>query len=499
MVAGRTAFWAVGAGGIVVAVFVAMYLRSLGSGAVDSIAVLPFVNASHNPEMEYLGDGITENLINSLSQLPGLTVMSRSSVFHYKGRDMDAQAIGRGLKVRAVLTGRVIERSDSLSISAELVDVRNYSHLWGGQYNRKTTEILSVQEEIARQISDNLRVKLTGRDKSRLAKRPTESTEAYQLYLKGRYFWNQRGKGLLKAAEYFEQARAVDPQFALAHAGLADSYSLLGYYGFLAPCETYPKAMAAANRAIEIDPSLGEAHASLGYIHLTYDWDLYAARSEFLRAIQLAPNYAPAHYGYAFTFSVQGDWDKAFAEIEKSLEVDPLSPLTNAQLGWSLLRHGEYDRSIEKTRKAIELNPSLVIGHWVLGQALILDGKHTEAIAELKKAVKLSEGDAWMKGTLAYAYAISGRKDLASKLASELQGQFNAAGYRRSLPIALAYTGLGDQDRAFEFLEKAFDERDSALWMIQPDHLYDPLHSDPRWASLLRRIGIVPEEMLSGS
>ncbi|HEV8375423.1 MAG TPA: tetratricopeptide repeat protein, partial [Candidatus Polarisedimenticolia bacterium] len=335
--------------------------------------------------------------------------------------------------------------------------------------------------------------KLTSEERIKLGKRPTENSEAYRLYLKGRYFWNQRGKALLKATEYWEQARLADPQFALAYAGLADSYSQLGYDGFLAPRDTYPKATAAARRALELDASLGEVHASLGFIHFSYDWDMAMARREYLRAIQLAPNCPPAHYGYAVTFSVTGEWDRSFEEIKKSIELDPLSPCTNAQMGWALLRHGEYARSIEVIRKAIELTPTLAIARMLLGHALIKTSRFPEAIAELQEAVKISEGDAWVRGSLAYAYSLSGKKDLASKLLEELRWNAVPSGYRRSMPIALAYTGLGEKDRAFEFLDKAYEERDSCLALVQQDHLFDTLHSDPRWAALVGRIGVAPE------
>ncbi len=489
----RALAWAARGVGVLGALALAAFLWFPRGGAIDSIAVLPFVNVSQDPNMEYLGDGITESLINSLSGLPNLTVMSRNSVFHYKGHETDAREVGRGLNVRAVLTGRVMQRGDSLSISAELVDVRDNSHLWGGQYNRKASEILSVQEEIARQITDNLRLKLSGEERTKLARHPTESIEAYQFYLKGRYFWNQRGRGLLKAVDYFEQARAADPQYALAYAGLADSYSLLAFYGYLDPREAFPKATTAAKRALELDESLGEAHASLGYIRWDYDRDLAEAEREFRRAIELAPGYPPGHYWYSGLLSTQDRWDQAVAEVDKAIALDPLSPFTNVQEGWMWLRHGEYDRAIESISKAIDLNPNLAIGHLLIGQALILKSKHQEAIAELNEADRISQGDAWAKACVVYAHATSGKRDLASKLLDELQRETTASGYRRSLNLALAHTGLGETDRAFEFLDKAVEERDPLLSLIMMDHLYDPLHSDHRWALFLKRISSPPQ------
>ena len=496
----RLALWGAVGAALVAALVAGAYLlgRPSTSGtAIDSIAVLPFVNAGQDPDMEYLSDGITESLIQSLSQLPHLTVMSRNSVFHYKGKEVDAREAGQALKVKAVLTGRVLERGDTLSISAELVDVRDNSHLWGGQYGGRASDILSVQQEIARQISDNLRVKLTGEEKSRLSKRATEDNEAYQLYLKGRFFWNQRGRGLLQAADYFDQALRRDPRYAQAHAGAADAASLLAFYGFESPREAFPKAKAAAARALEIDPSLGEAHATLGYIHLHYDWDLEAAEREFRRALELAPNHPPAHYWYGAVKLAQGDWDGAFAEFDKSLSIDPLSPFVNLQGGWMILRHGEIDRSIDAFRKGIELGPTMVIGHMLLGDALILRGRFEEGLAELREAVRLSDGDAWMKGSLAYGLGVSGDQEGARQLLRELLEGPTPAGFRRSYPIALAYAGLGDKDRAFEYLEKARQERDSLLAIVQGDHLLDSLHADPRWVPYLRAIGLVPESELA--
>ncbi|HET6374036.1 MAG TPA: protein kinase [Candidatus Polarisedimenticolia bacterium] len=489
---GRVARWLLGAAGLAIAVVAAVSLWPAQTDAIDSIAVLPFDNGSQDPDMEYLGEGIAESLINSLSQLPNLRVMSRNSVFHYKGIQADAQEVGRGLKVRAVLTGRVTQRGDNLSISAELVDARDNSHLWGGQYNKRSSEILSLQEEIARQISENLRLKLTGEERTRLAKRPTESTEAYQLYMKGRYFWNQRGKGILKAAECFEQALALDPRYALAHTGLADSYSLLAFYGFMPSREAFPKAEAAATRALELDESLGEAHASLGYVRWQFDWDLTASEREFLRAIELAPNYPPAHYWYSTNLQNRGKHDQALVEVQKALALDPMSYFTNVFVGWHWLRAGEYDRAVELLPKAIELNPSLAIGHLLLGQALILKSRFPEAIAELEEADRISEGDSWTRGSLAYAYAASGRRDRASEILDELRKPPRVGGYRRSFAIALAHAGLGEMDSVFEFLDKAYEERDPLLSLLKLDHLFDPFHDDPRWMPLIRKIGIAP-------
>ncbi|HET8948076.1 MAG TPA: protein kinase [Candidatus Polarisedimenticolia bacterium] len=498
--AGRRAGFFAAAGAALVAALGAgafFFGRPATGGAVDSIAVLPFINAGHDPEMDYLSDGITESLINSLSKLPHLTVMSRNSVFHYKGKEVDAREAGEALKVKAVLTGRVVERGDALSISAELVDVRDNSHLWGGQYGGKASDVLAVQEEIARQISDNLRVKLTGEEKSRLAKRPTESNEAYQLYLKGRYFWNQRGKGLLRAADYFEQALQQDPGYAQAQAGAADTWGLLAFYGFRPAREAFPKAKAAAVRALEIDPALGEAHATLGYIAFTYDWNLDEAEREDLRALELSPNHPPAHYWYASVLSTRGDWDGSFRETEKALSLDPLSPFANIMMGWNHLRRGSDDQAVELLHKAIDFNPSIVLGHLLVGDAEVVRGRFPEAIAELKEAVRLSDGDAWVKGSLAHALAASGDEAGARLLLHELTEGPTPMGFRRSYPIALGWAGLKDADRAFAALDQARKERDALLSIVHNDRLFDRLHGDPRWVPYLRSIGLVPEAELA--
>ncbi|HZN04240.1 MAG TPA: protein kinase [Candidatus Polarisedimenticolia bacterium] len=496
----RLSFWGAAGAAVVTALVAGAYFvgRPPGAGAaIDSIAVLPFVNAGQDPEMEYLSDGITESLIHSLSKLPHLRVMSRNSVFHYKGKEVDAREAGAALGVKAVLTGRVMERGETLSINAELVDVRDNSHLWGAQYGGKSSDVLSVQQEIARQISDNLRVRLTGDEKSRLAKRPTESNEAYQLYLKGRFFWNQRGQGLLKATEYFDQALNLDPNYAQAHAGSADALTVLAFYGFRPAREAFPKAKARAERALAIEPSLGEAHATLGYIAFHYDWDLGAAEREYLRGIELAPNHPPAHYWYAIMLSTKGDWDGATAEMEKAMSLDPLSPFVNIQAGWLHLRRGAFDEAVDRIRKGMELNPSIVIGHLLLGHVQTLRGRFEEGIAEMSEALRLSDGDAWVKGSLAYAFAASGEGKRARTLLEELLEGPTPAGFRRSYPIALAYAGLGDRDRAFTFLDKSREERDPMVSVVRTDHLLDGLHSDPRWLPYLRSLGLLSDSELA--
>ncbi len=314
-----------------VAVFSYFYLHS-SKATIDSIAVLPFDNQNHDPDTEYLSDGLTESIINSLTQLPNLKVIARSSVFHYKGKETDPMAVGKELGVRAVLTGRIMQRGDSLKISVELVDVRDNKQLWGEQYERKVSDLLSVQREIAKEISSNLRLKLSGAEQTRVTKHYTENAEAYQLYLKGRYFWNKRtGEALKKSIEYFNQAIEKDPSYALAYAGLADAYVLLSPYSAGSPQESYPKAKAAAKRSLELDETLAEAHSSLAQALVLYDWNLPESNREFQRAIELNPNYATAHHWYGYGNLVTMErFDEAIAEMKRAQELDPLSLIINA-------------------------------------------------------------------------------------------------------------------------------------------------------------------------
>jgi len=301
--------------------------------------VLPFVNAGGDPNAEYLSDGITESLINSVSQIPGIKVVSRSSAFHYKGKDVGARTVGRELGVRAVLTGRIVQRGDGLSIRAELVDARDDTHLWGEQYNRRLSDILAVQEEIAGDISGKLRQRLTGEEMKRLTRRSTENPEAYGLYLKGRYHWNKRtGQDLQKGIGYFQQAIEKDPTYALAYAGLADCYAVLFLYAGLPSSENFPKAKAAASKALEIDDTLAQAHAALAFTHEVFYWDFSAAEKEYRRAIELDPKYPTAHHWYSLYLSGLGRYEQAIAEAERAYELDPLSPIISTNRAVALVR-----------------------------------------------------------------------------------------------------------------------------------------------------------------
>ena len=450
-------------------------------GAIESIAVLPFINASADSNVEYLADGITESVIISLSQLPNLVVMSRSAAFKYKGRDVDPQAAGRDLKVQAVLASRLIQRGESLSISTELVDVRNNHHIWGAQYNRKLADVLSVQEQISRDVTDKLRLTLTGKQKEALTKRYTQNTEAYQLYLKGRFYWNKRtAEGFRSAIEHFQQAIEKDPNYALAFAGLADCYNLLGAFGHAPPRETYPRGKAAATKALELDDNIAEAHASLARNKIAYDWDWPGAQREFERALELNPNYATGHYWYSYYYYAMGRLDDALREMKRAVELDPLSLNINAELGRTLIYKGQYDAAIEQERKTLEMDPNFGVARSLLALAYLEKGQYAEAIA------KAPEGS-----TLVRAYLKSGNREKAQKIVVDLKEESKRR-YVSAVVLADAYVGLEDTERAIEWLQKAYDERSMRPDFMKVAPIYNNLRSDPRFQELIRRAGLTP-------
>jgi len=459
---------------------------------IDSIAVLPFVNASADPNTEYLSDGVTENLINSFSQLPKLRVVPRSTVFRYKGKETDPGKIGRELNVHAVLTGRVTQRGDSLNIQTELVDVAADSQLWGRQYNRKFSEIITVQEEIAKEVSDKLRLRPTGEEQKRLTKRYTENPEAHQLYLKGRYLWNRRTPPTLqRAAESFQRAIDKDPGYALAWAGLADCYALYSLYGVLSPEEAFPKAKEAAAKALEIDDTLAEAHASLVWIKINYDWDWAGAEREFKRTIELNPNYATVYRWYAVGYFAMGRLDEGLAMTKRAEEMEPLSFLISSAVAADLYFARQYDQAIQQLRRTLDMDANFALAHLVLGLAYEQKGMFEEAIREFQKGSSFSGGEPTMVSALGHVYAVSGRKDRAQNVLVELK-QLSRRRYVAPFEIAVIYMGLGDNELTFEWLEKAY--RDHSPWLpwLKVDPRFDSLHGDPRYRDLRRRMGLPP-------
>ncbi len=458
--------------------------------AVHSLAVLPFANAGGDPDAEYFSDGITETILNNLSQLGKLRVAARTTVFRYKGRDADPQAVGRELNVRAVLTGKVVQRGDNLRIQAELVDTADGSQLWGQRYNRKAADIFAIEEEIAREISETLRVRLTGEEQKRLGKRHTENNEAYQLYLKGRYHWNRRT--LQRAVACFEQAIEIDPAYALAWAGMADCYALYGAYEVLSAKEAVPRAKEAALKALEIDDSLAEPHACLGLVKGFYDRDWAGVVREFQRAIELNPNSATAHYWFAIPLLAMKRVDDAVAHARRALEIEPLLPVIHANLGGTLLAAGRCDEAIEVYRKGIELDPSFHPARWLLAIAYKQKGMYVEALAECQEALRLSGGSPVVWGWLGWAYAISGQREEAQKALRDLEQQSKQR-YVAPFDLAVVYLGLGETEQAFEWLEKAREDRSFWLiYFIRVASFIEGIRSDPRFPELLGRMNLVP-------
>jgi len=475
----------------VAALAVWLFLRSRKTEtAIDSIAVLPFANQTNDPNSEYLSDGLTESVINNLAQLPNLRVIPRDSVFRYKNQAIDSLSAGQQLGVRAVLTGRVTQRGNDLIVSTELVDVRENKQLWGEQYNRGIVDALAVQQQISREITDKLRLQLSGEQQKQLTAHDTTNGEAYQLYLKGRYYWNKRTtESIAKAMDQFQQAADKDPKYALAYVGMADASFFLEEYGTGNPAETYSQAIRFAQQALAIDPSLAEAHASLANAY-HHNWQWEKAENEFKRAIELNPNYANAHHWYNLHLRDLGKLEEALAESRRAHEIDPISPTISASYAKILMVTGNLDAAIEQCNKVIEIDPTSAQGPNHLGLALLKKGKNAEAIAQLEKAVRLSGTRRWIGG-LGYGYAVTGRRDEALKIAKELEAKFRtheAVGQ----DIASVYSGLGDNDRAFAWLEKDFQAHSGLLARIRWDTPGEPLHNDPRFNSLLRRMGLNP-------
>ena len=459
-----------------------------GSGAtIDSVAVLPFSMSTVGAEdTDYLTDGLTETLINGLAQLPNLRVSARSVVFRYKGQNVDAQEVGQTLGVTAVVTGRVGVREDRLVIQAELMDVDTGTQLWGGQYNRPRTDLLVVQEEIAEEILETLQPRLSGDERRRVTRRYTDDAEAFQLYLQGRYHWNKGTiDGYKRAIDYFQQAISKDPRYALAHAGLADSYLLLGSYWV----ETLPEAKAAAEQALAIDDSLSEAHVALGSIKLLLDWDWPAAERAFQRGLSLNPSSALAHNQYASYLATIGRLDEALNQVRRAQGLDPLSPIVNSDLGRYLLYAGQHDEAVAQFRKTLEFDPNSVSARRGLGLAYRANRQNAEAITELKRALELSENSPIILGDLGAAYAGAGDRAAAEGVLKQLTAMADKQ-YVPASARAMVYAALGDATRALDALEKAHSEHDFAITQIAVAPWAQPLRGDPRYVDLVNRLGL---------
>ena len=464
--------------------------RSRSRKAINSLAILPLINEGGDPDTEYLSDGITESIINHLSQLPKLRVMARNTVFRYKGREVNPQRVGEELGVRATLTGRVLQRADVLIIKAELVDTADGSHLWGEQYNRQLSDIFSIEEEISREISDKLRLKLSGAEKKQLTKRYTENTRAYQHYLKGRFYWNKRtDEGLTKGIEHFKQAIELDPGYALAFTGLADSYNILASYSALAPRQAFPLSKNAATRALELDDKLAEAHTSLAFAKFGYDWDWAGAEREFKQAIHLNPRYSFVYNFYSVLLAALGRFDEALNRANYAQELDPLSLPINTNVGWILYLTRRYQAAITQYEKTIELDDGFALAHRRLAQTYQQIQRYNRADAEYRKAAALSADDLELLTARGHFYATVGD----TKKVNDILRQLEILAKSRYVPsylVARIYLGLGEIDRVFELLEKALDERYGYLAYLYVEPMFDPVRDDPRFVDLAHRVGI---------
>jgi serine/threonine protein kinase/Tfp pilus assembly protein PilF len=456
------------------------------SSAITSVAVLPFTNLSGDPNMEYLSDGLSESLINSLSQFPSLKVIARGSAFKYKGKEVDPQEVAKTLGVQAIVTGRVMQRGDQLQVSAELVNASDKTQLWGEQFNRKATDALIVQTEIAQQIATKLRSRLTNADQEHLVKEGTVSPEAYEQMLKGRFYQAKNSPDATrKSIEYFNQAIAVDQKYALAYALLGMSYRWLGGNGLMDPKEARPKVEATVRKALELDENLAEAHYALAALHQD-DWNWAGAERENKRAIELNPNHSHARSRYAFLLSLLGRTEQAVEEARKSRELDPAAVRPHLSLGYILSFGRQYNQAVEHLKNALEMQENSVVGHHVLGLTYSAMGKYNDAIAEYKESLRLG-GATGVECYLVYALAKAGQPDEAEKILKRLE---TTKDYVSPAELAIAYLGLGDKEQALSLLERAYATHDPQMQFLVVDPHYDAIRSEPRFKELIRKVGL---------
>jgi TolB-like protein/DNA-binding winged helix-turn-helix (wHTH) protein/Tfp pilus assembly protein PilF len=478
--------------GIVVAVLVGtvLYFAFPRGRVIDSIAVVPLVNTASDPNSDYLSEGITDGLIDSLSQLPNLTVKSERSVARYKGRDIDPRVVGSELGVRAVLVGKLVPHRDSISISVELVDARNDNHIWGNEYDRKMADVAGIQEMISKDIAEKLRPKLSGEQKAYIAKPQTQNAEAYALYLKGRFYWRKRTEdGLREGLACFEQARQIDPNYALAYAGVADSYNMLGIWQFVAPHEAAPKARAAALKALELDPLLPEAHASLGMVKTLYEWDWAGGENEIKEALRLNPSYETAYRWYATILDGTERHEEVIASSRHALELDPTSLINSSSLGFELYMVGKYDDAVAHLQNTLAMDPNYFPAHHWLSMTYIEKAMPNDALQEARKAANLSNQSTLSMSDLARSYAVSGNAKEARRILQSLQA-VSKSRYVSSFEVATIFATLNESDHAFDSLQKACEDRDYNLFRLRADPRLQSLDNDPRYADLLRRIGL---------
>jgi TolB-like protein/lipopolysaccharide biosynthesis regulator YciM len=457
--------------------------------ANKSIAVLPFANLSHDPDNAYFAEGVQDEILTRLAKIADLKVISRTSTQKYKSAPDNLRDIAKQLGVANILEGSVQKAADQVRVNVQLINATTDAHLWADIYDRKLTDIFAVESDITKTIAETLQTKLTGSEKTAIAKRPTANTRAYEFYLRGRFFWNKRtGNGFKTAITYFQQAIDNDPNFALAYAGLADTYVLLPAFTWAAPQDAMPKAKVAAQKALELDNTLAEAHTSLAMVLRAYDFDYTQAVVEFKRAIELNPNYAPAHYWFGtHVLSALGRFDEAIAEVKRAIELDPLSLVANVDLGTTYVYARRFDDAIDQLRKALELDDNFYYAHYELGIGLECKGLIDAAIAEYEKAHQLND-DPIVPGLLGHAYAERDRRDDALKMLAQLEEEA-ARRYVPAYNLAIIYLGLGDKDEALRWLETDFSDRDGwNIGFIQVDPLLDDLRGDPRFEALVQKV-----------
>ncbi len=471
--------------------------RAVVPGGKVTIAVLPFQNLSPDPQQEYFSDGLTEEMIQQLSQLnpERLSVIARTSAMHYRKTSKSVEQIGRELGADYILEGSVRRSGDRVRISAQLIQVKDQTHLLAEDYDRDLRDVLALQSEVAQAIARQIEIKLTPQQQARLARRRPLNPEAYRLYLQGRYFWNQRTEtGFARAVEYFQQAIEKQPDYAEAYAGLADCYALLGALVDAqgARAEAISRARTAALKALEIDGTLAEAHTSLAFVKWQYDWDWPGAGKEFQRALELNPGYATAHHWYAYLLMTQGQKEEGLREIRLAQESDPLSLIINTDFGELLCYAGQYDEAIRQSKKTLEMDPNFSLARRVLAWTYARKGMHAESIAELQKAVAVSGGREDLLMSLAYSYAMAGKRAEARAALGQMKRLYGAS---RDINFAMgvAYAAVGEKDQAFASLEKAYQARASSMILLGVAPVLDPLRSDPRFQDLLRRVGLPPE------
>ena len=474
---------------VVVAIFIFENQTQADNAPIESIAVLPFVNAAQDPNAEYLSDGLTESLINRLLSLSNLKVMSWGSVFQYKVEVQDPQKAGKELNVQAVLTGSVKQLGDQLVINVSLDDTKSGRHVWGEQYVRRFADVLAVQNDIAQDVSRNLRIKLTKTDEQRIAKRYTDNVEAYNFYAKGMYEWNKHTQqDLEKGIKYFDQALEQDPNYALAYSGLADSYGVLGG-SYLPPREAFPKAKEYAAKALALDNDLADAHASMGAITLFYDWDFAKANEELTQALTIDPNNVGAHHIRGDYLEISGRFDEAIAERKLSLEIDPRSPLRNMVSGATYYFARRTDEAVTQLEKTVELEPRFYPAYFWLGQAYEQKKLPAKAIATYEDGISRSERNPMLVAALGHAYAVLGQREKAKEVLDEL-ANLSKNSYVNPYFFAIVYAGLGDLDQTFAWFEKAFQDRSNYLLWLNVEPLFDPIRDDPRFRELLVRVGL---------